>query len=1546
MFGDTTEEAQIGLIPRLTHKIFKEIESRQSSLVRFKVYASYMEIYNEKVKCLLNPSLEGTHLKVREHPVTGPYVENLTQMEVKSHQEVFRVMHEGNKLRTTASTCMNAHSSRSHAVFQLTMMQEILMENCDEILSSKTARLNLVDLAGSERVAKTQATGTRLLEGANINKSLATLGQVISALADEACGKKKHIPYRDSVLTWILKDNLGGNSKTMMIATVSPSFDNYEETMSTLRYAERAKKIVNKAVVNEDANSALVQALKEEIQKLQSQLQGKSDSSAELDRSRAMMHQLEMTWEEKLKQAQEQAAKHGELVHREKEALEAEIEGLMLERNKQTQELATMQKKLEQKETQMEDVIKEMKRQEAEYEKRLRSLPSKDEDSKHELMQLRQQIAVMTAQAEARKRDEERKQALQAGLPHKVVALLHTLQVSDVTPEEKHLLSKLSVKEMAMVYDSLGEGQDAAEVWDNLRLRLEAKEALGAAGAEYDSTLDSLLNEEAKTDFLLDGDDLVSSPRGGDVKNSITFFSHAEQPVSPPTMKTTKKQKREEPRDEEEDLLDQLLDDDDEEPKEEVPAETEKLLDEILGDDDDKKDKEEVDQLLDDLLSDDEDNLDKLLDGSSEEEQDLLDELLDDEPEEADKPRESTMAQSAGNVVSMDDEKDEDDTALTEDQMLEELLGDNIDNTVLTPKMSLAPSKELSKVKICFQGDDLDKLRTDIWNIALFNCSKEVSVHGDAFVAQLLDIVQNAKPRTTAEELAKSLGGVVPQPPFGEKDYSTRLKNFYCFYNKSRLEHIDHILSVVAKTGKSDKLMDTACKKYMGCEPVLLTKPPVKGVTELKNSHWFWGPILSGRGPPDYIPDSDDEEVSEHPLMASPKFARKEGQVDESAYWKARLTRYFNYYQQSRSEENINQLIKNFKGMENQMMQALVAKYGPEPVGRHGAAPVQVRAQASKADNYGSTNNPIRIDMNSVDGHGALLSGFKVLKINPRLGNRKLKAAKDRIWVIDFFAREFRNIAKGTVSGTFDANHLFRIEKLFTSTKQLRLSFYKAPHPYILEFMSTESRQRFYELAWATRRHICWLPDLVPRTHTAVSVNIMGRSKKHKEINGICNLHVTREPCEMLTIWSGCLSLSHKTLPAGGPSIMHGFLPRPTKYDLHFICFTDLPESYSKNPAELVDYFRPYCSETDLHPFLSTNLGDSPAVVLALAKRRHISKVGNMEAIELRDQNTMVVGLSMRYGESSIALLLTQMSNTMPIPKKNHKVATIMRKLDIGDCRLEFSCRFDFVIWMGCFGYGGTPHEADDELAEEISNGNLMHGYSEPSVSRQECFRSNSFRTFVKASRPSSFHPITYTTVPVTSAGACATVFASAFSMQRPYLASLVTNKPKPAKYFFLHLEISIPRKEIVNHLGITFNLAIMSPYMEGASVMVKMVYNDLKKAYVAQNQDEVPPIHMVTNTDVFLSRQVMTFSIVSSSAAPPEFPYASWATGALYLKHYTETSRLSHFQIALWRTALRVGTISGECIRVPWGLALASAIRKSREHHVDPGYAPPAIAN
>lgn len=360
---------EVGIIPSICQDMFSRIDGiQEDKTTKCTVEVSYLEIYNERVRDLLNPSTKG-NLKVREHPSTGPYVEDLAKLVVGSFQEIENLMDEGNKARTVAATNMNETSSRSHAVFTLMLTQKKYdVETKMEM--EKVAKISLVDLAGSERANSTGATGARLKEGAEINRSLSTLGRVIAALADLSTGKKKkgsgQVPYRDSVLTWLLKDSLGGNSMTAMIAAISPADINYDETLSTLRYADSAKRIKNHAVVNEDANARMIRELKEELALLRSKLGGgvakaggaaaaglppdeiydentplekqmvsitgpdgsvkkvsKAEIAEQLSQSEKLLTDLNQTWEQKLQKTEE--------IHKEREAALEEL-GISIEK--------------------------------------------------------------------------------------------------------------------------------------------------------------------------------------------------------------------------------------------------------------------------------------------------------------------------------------------------------------------------------------------------------------------------------------------------------------------------------------------------------------------------------------------------------------------------------------------------------------------------------------------------------------------------------------------------------------------------------------------------------------------------------------------------------------------------------------------------------------------------------------------------------------------------------------------------------------------------------------------------------------------------------------------------------------------------------------------------------------------------------------------------------------------------------------------------------------------------------------------------------------
>ncbi|KAF0036495.1 hypothetical protein F2P81_011807 [Scophthalmus maximus] len=268
MEGVRNDPERRGVIPNSFEHIFTHISRSQNQ--QYLVRASYLEIYQEEIKDLLSKD-QSHRLELRERPDTGVYVKDLSSFVTKSVRQIEHVMNVGNQNRSVGSTNMNEHSSRSHAIFVITVECSELDE--EEENHIRVGKLNLVDLAGSERQTKTGAQGERLKEATKINLSLSALGNVISALVD---GRSSHIPYRDSKLTRLLQDSLGGNARTVMVANIGPASYNVEETLTTLRYSNRAKNIKNKPRINEDPKDALLREFQEQIAMLKAQLQNRS----------------------------------------------------------------------------------------------------------------------------------------------------------------------------------------------------------------------------------------------------------------------------------------------------------------------------------------------------------------------------------------------------------------------------------------------------------------------------------------------------------------------------------------------------------------------------------------------------------------------------------------------------------------------------------------------------------------------------------------------------------------------------------------------------------------------------------------------------------------------------------------------------------------------------------------------------------------------------------------------------------------------------------------------------------------------------------------------------------------------------------------------------------------------------------------------------------------------------------------------------------------------------------------------------------------------
>ncbi|XP_004067234.1 kinesin-like protein KIF3A isoform X3 [Oryzias latipes] len=338
-----------GIIPNSFAHIFGHIAKAEGD-TRFLVRVSYLEIYNEEVRDLLGKD-QMQRLEVKERPDIGVYIKDLTSYAANNADDMDRIMTVGHKNRSVGATNMNEHSSRSHAIFTVTI--EYSEKGLDGNQHVRMGKLHLVDLAGSERQGKTGATGQRLKEATKINLSLSTLGNVISALVD---GKSTHVPYRNSKLTRLLQDSLGGNSKTMMCANIGPADYNYDETISTLRYANRAKNIKNKARINEDPKDALLRQFQKEIEDLRKKLEeGEEISGSEGSGSEEMDEGDDEAGEPgegrrrrkgRKKVSPDKMVEMQAKIEEERKALEAKLDMEEEERNKARAELEKREKDL------------------------------------------------------------------------------------------------------------------------------------------------------------------------------------------------------------------------------------------------------------------------------------------------------------------------------------------------------------------------------------------------------------------------------------------------------------------------------------------------------------------------------------------------------------------------------------------------------------------------------------------------------------------------------------------------------------------------------------------------------------------------------------------------------------------------------------------------------------------------------------------------------------------------------------------------------------------------------------------------------------------------------------------------------------------------------------------------------------------------------------------------------------------------------------------------------------------------------------------------
>ncbi|MXQ85001.1 hypothetical protein E5288_WYG004081 [Bos mutus] len=389
MEGVRGDPEKRGVIPNSFDHIFTHISRSQNQ--QYLVRASYLEIYQEEIRDLLSKD-QTKRLELKERPDTGVYVKDLSSFVTKSVKEIEHVMNVGNQNRSVGATNMNEHSSRSHAIFVITIeCSEVGLDGENHI---RVGKLNLVDLAGSERQAKTGAQGERLKEATKINLSLSALGNVISALVD---GKSTHIPYRDSKLTRLLQDSLGGNAKTVMVANVGPASYNVEETLTTLRYANRAKNIKNKPRVNEDPKDALLREFQEEIARLKAQLEKRSIEKLEIEK-RAIVEDHSLVAEEKKRLLKEKEKKMEDL-RREKDAAEVlgakikAMESKLLVGGKNIVDHTNEQQKiLEQKRQE----IAEQKRREREIQQQMESRDEETLELKETYSSLQQEVDIKT----------------------------------------------------------------------------------------------------------------------------------------------------------------------------------------------------------------------------------------------------------------------------------------------------------------------------------------------------------------------------------------------------------------------------------------------------------------------------------------------------------------------------------------------------------------------------------------------------------------------------------------------------------------------------------------------------------------------------------------------------------------------------------------------------------------------------------------------------------------------------------------------------------------------------------------------------------------------------------------------------------------------------------------------------------------------------------------------------------------------------------------------------------------------------------------------
>ncbi|XP_076059316.1 kinesin-like protein 64D isoform X2 [Oratosquilla oratoria] len=456
MEGVRTVPELKGIIPNSFAHIFGHI-AKQEEDKKFLVRVSYLEIYNEEVRDLLRQD-QSVRLEVKERPDVGVYVKDLITHVVHNADEMDKIMTLGNKNRAVGATNMNTHSSRSHAIFTITI--ECAEKGGDGRQHWRVGKLHLVDLAGSERQSKTGATGQRLKEATKINLSLSTLGNVISALVD---GRSTHIPYRNSKLTRLLQDSLGGNSKTVMCANVGPADYNYDETISTLRYANRAKNICNRARINEDPKDALLRKLQEEIKLLKAQMDDEEEEEESSNEDDESPDGEEKPKRKKKKLKQEEVEAMQKKIEEEKKMLEERKDLEEEERNKLKENLGKHEKEL--KKAQKEhDALKQ----------RLQGLERKILIGGENLLEKAEEQERLLE--ESAKELEERRQ--------------HEQQLREAISQKEAERIDMEERYTSLQEEAAGKTRKLKKVWT---LLMAAKSELGDMQAEHQREMEALL---------------------------------------------------------------------------------------------------------------------------------------------------------------------------------------------------------------------------------------------------------------------------------------------------------------------------------------------------------------------------------------------------------------------------------------------------------------------------------------------------------------------------------------------------------------------------------------------------------------------------------------------------------------------------------------------------------------------------------------------------------------------------------------------------------------------------------------------------------------------------------------------------------------------------------------------------------------------------------------------------------------------------------------------------------------------------------------------